>query len=128
VTGTAMLRTSPRCPPSKAAGRGVGARPCCAIDDRQPRESTRMTNLILERFFDTPLSVADMHQGARRTKWCFDLYQVEWRGSVLLRRRPHLVCTFAAPGRRIGTQRVAQTGRGHPPAVDGLRLRGHRQP
>jgi len=56
-----------------------------------------MTNLVLERFFDTPLSVADMHQGARRTQWCFDLYQVEWRGSLLSADGHTLVCTFAAP-------------------------------
>ena len=56
-----------------------------------------MTNLVLERFFDTPLSVADMHKGARRTQWCFDLYQVEWRGSLLSADGHTLVCTFAAP-------------------------------
>jgi hypothetical protein len=56
-----------------------------------------MTNLVLERFFDTPLSVADMHRGTRRTKWCFDLYQVEWRGSLLSADGRTLVCRFAAP-------------------------------
>ena len=61
-----------------------------------------MTNLVLERVFDTSYSVADIQQGARRTNWCLDLYQVEWRGSMLSSDGRTMVCTFAAPDAESG--------------------------
>ena len=56
-----------------------------------------MTNLILERVFEPPITVADVHERARRGGWCFNLYRVGWHGSFLAADGRQLVCTLEAP-------------------------------
>jgi hypothetical protein len=54
------------------------------------------TNAILERVFDTPLSVDDVLAQARDGRWCFDIYKVDWHGSFLAADGRRMVCWFSA--------------------------------
>jgi len=54
-------------------------------------------SLILERTFDEPLTPADVVEGGRESKWCFDVHHVRWHGSFLSADGHTMVCRFSAP-------------------------------
>ena len=56
-----------------------------------------MTDLILERVFDPPLSLEVFHGRVRNSVWCFDLHKVDWHSSFMSRDGRTLVCAFSAP-------------------------------
>ena len=56
-----------------------------------------MTHLILERVFEPPLTLADVHERAQTSGWCFDLHRVGWHESFLGNGGRTLVCSFDAP-------------------------------
>ena len=56
-----------------------------------------MTQLILERVFEPPLTVADVYELARAGAWCFERYRVGWQGSFLSADGRSLVCSLDAP-------------------------------
>jgi hypothetical protein len=53
--------------------------------------------VFLERTFDEPLTPADVVDGGRESKWCFDLHRVQWHGSFLALDGRTMICTFSAP-------------------------------
>lgn len=53
-----------------------------------------MTDVILERHFDSPTTVEDIVGDAKASAGCFALYDVEWQRSFLSRDRKRLVCWF----------------------------------
>lgn len=55
------------------------------------------TDLILERRFEPPLTVADVYQMAAEFGGCMDLYRVVWRESLLSGDGSKMWCRFAAP-------------------------------
>jgi Nickel responsive protein SCO4226-like len=69
-----------------------------------------MTHLILERAFDPPRSLADVHEGIRGSGWCFDLYQVAWQGSFLSADGRTMVCSFVAPDVESARVALRKTG------------------
>ena len=69
-----------------------------------------MTHLILERAFDPPRSLADVHEGIRGSGWCFDLYQVAWQGSFLSADGRTMVCSFVAPDLESARVALRKTG------------------
>lgn len=69
-----------------------------------------MTHLILERVFDTPLSLADVHERVRESGWCYDLYQVDWQGSFLSADGRTIVCSFVAPDVESARVALRKTG------------------
>ena len=69
-----------------------------------------MTHLILERAFDPPRSLADVHEGIRGSGWCFDLYQVAWQGSFLSADGRTMVCSFGAPDVESARVALRKTG------------------
>jgi uncharacterized protein DUF4242 len=69
-----------------------------------------MTHLILERAFDPPRSLADVHEGIRGSGWCFDLYHVAWQGSFLSADGRTMVCSFVAPDVESARVALRKTG------------------
>ena len=69
-----------------------------------------MTHLILERAFDPPLSLADVHERVRSSGWCFDLHQVGWQGSFLSADGRTMVCSFVAPDVESARVALRKTG------------------
>lgn len=69
-----------------------------------------MIHLILERAFDPPRSLADVHEGIRGSGWCFDLYQVAWQGSFLSADGRTMVCSFVAPDVESARVALRKTG------------------
>jgi hypothetical protein len=55
-----------------------------------------MTQLVLERSFDPPLTRDAVVAIARNSGWCFQLYRVTWLGSMLATGGRTLVCRFEA--------------------------------
>jgi hypothetical protein len=55
------------------------------------------TNLFLERTFNPPLTVADVHARVRDSGWCYEMYKVDWRSSFLSADGRVMICWFAAP-------------------------------
>jgi Protein of unknown function (DUF4242) len=55
------------------------------------------TNLFLERTFNPPLTVADVHARVRDSGWCYEMYKVDWRSSFLSADGRAMICWFAAP-------------------------------
>jgi len=68
------------------------------------------TNLFLERTFDTPLSVADVHAHARESFWCYELYKVDWCGSFLSTDGRTMICSFVAPDAESARQALRHSG------------------
>ena len=56
-----------------------------------------MTDLFLERVFEPPLTPERVMEMADQAAGCFDLYNVEWRGSCLATDGRKMVCWFRAP-------------------------------
>lgn len=54
------------------------------------------THAILERTFDTPITVDAVMALARDSGWCFDLHKVDWHGSFLATGGHLMVCWFSA--------------------------------
>jgi hypothetical protein len=52
---------------------------------------------FLERNFDEPLTPADVVDGGRESRWCFDLHRVRWNGSFLSLDGRSMICAFSAP-------------------------------
>jgi hypothetical protein len=55
-----------------------------------------MTNVILERAYDEPITVADFAEMASQNAGCLDLHGVDWRQSLLSASGADLVCWFSA--------------------------------
>jgi len=55
-----------------------------------------MTQLVLERSFDPPLTRDDVVTIARDSAWCFQTYRVSWLGSMLATGGHTMVCRFDA--------------------------------
>ena len=55
-----------------------------------------MTHMILERVFEPPLTVANVHERVRTGGWCFDMHRVTWHGSLLAAGGRTHVCAFEA--------------------------------
>jgi hypothetical protein len=55
------------------------------------------TDMILERHFDPPLTVADVHARVRESDWCYAQHKVAWRASFLAVDGHKMICWFAAP-------------------------------
>ena len=56
-----------------------------------------MTNLILERDFEPPITTANVYGLARAGARCYDLYRIGWRESFLAAGGRSLVCSLEAP-------------------------------
>jgi len=56
-----------------------------------------MTELFLERRFDTPLAAEGVFSMALEAGHCFNMHRVEWRLSLLSRDGNRMVCWFRAP-------------------------------
>jgi len=69
-----------------------------------------MTDLILERTFDPPLSIPDVHQRVRSSEWCFDLHRLDWHASFLSADGRTMVCSFAAPDAESARIALRTTG------------------
>jgi hypothetical protein len=63
---------------------------------RRHEDATMLTNMLLRRTFDEPLSVADVVERARSSAWCYLLHKVDWRGSFLSMDGRALTCWFSA--------------------------------
>ncbi len=68
------------------------------------------TNMFLERTFDAPLSVGEVLTLARQSRWCYDLYNVAWRGSFLAAGGRKMICWFTAPDAESTRIALRQTG------------------
>ena len=55
------------------------------------------TQIFLERTFDPPISADDVHERARLSRWCFEMYRVDWCQSLLSTDGRRMVCWFVAP-------------------------------
>jgi hypothetical protein len=64
-----------------------------------------MTDLFLERSFDPGLSRDDVMSIARNNGWCFEIYKVDWNGSMLSSDGHSMICWFS--GRDAESVRMA---------------------
>lgn len=55
-----------------------------------------MHRLFLERSFEDPLSEDQVIAAARESGWCFEMYRVNWHGSLLASDGRKLVCSFSS--------------------------------
>jgi hypothetical protein len=69
-----------------------------------------VTNLVLERVFETPLTIAELYERVRTSVWCYDLHRVGWHGSFLAGGGHRLVCTFEAPDAESARTALRTTG------------------
>jgi hypothetical protein len=56
-----------------------------------------MPELLLEREFEEPVHLAQLRAASRRDLDCFQLYRVQWLGSLLSANGYRMVCRFRAP-------------------------------
>lgn len=56
--------------------------------------SKTMTDIVLERNFDPPISPEAFMESAARPKGCFELYRVTWQQSLLSKSRDRALCWF----------------------------------
>jgi hypothetical protein len=56
-----------------------------------------MTDVLLERYWDTPLTTAGMIHMGENLPDCFDLYRVKWEESMLAVDGSKLICRFSGP-------------------------------
>ena len=56
-----------------------------------------MTDVFLERAFETPLTESDVFAIAEKSGWCFELHRVDWHGSFLSSDGRRMVCWFDGP-------------------------------
>jgi Nickel responsive protein SCO4226-like len=69
-----------------------------------------MTDILLERQFDPPLTVPAVLDMAREGAGCFGLYRVDWHGSLLARDGRSMVCHFAAPDTESARRALRHVG------------------
>ncbi|HMB73039.1 MAG TPA: nickel-binding protein, partial [Gammaproteobacteria bacterium] len=55
-----------------------------------------MTELVLERRFDPPLTRQVVVEMAQQGAWCLEQYRVDWLGSLLAADGRSMVCRFSA--------------------------------
>jgi hypothetical protein len=71
-----------------------------------------MTELILERRFDPPLSPQDVRDMAETSLNCFALYRVDWNQSFLAADGGRLMCWLSAPDAESARLALRQSGVG----------------
>ena len=69
-----------------------------------------MTDVVLERVYEPPLSSQTMRQMAETVHDCFDLHRVAWHGSMLAADGRDLVCHFTAPDAESARIALKQIG------------------
>jgi hypothetical protein len=69
-----------------------------------------MTDVVLERQFDPPLTVQDVLDMASAGAGCFGLHRVVWNGSFLSRDGRRMVCHFTAPDTESARTALRQIG------------------
>lgn len=69
-----------------------------------------MTEVFLQRWFDPPLTPEAVREMAERSTGCFDLYRVEWRGSLLSSDGRRMVCRFTSPDTESTRTALRQVG------------------
>jgi hypothetical protein len=71
-----------------------------------------MTDMILAREFDEPLSKEDVMAMALESGGCFSLYRVDWNQSFLAADGKRLLCWLTAPDAESARQALRQSGVG----------------
>ncbi|MGE0621604.1 MAG: nickel-binding protein [Pseudomonadales bacterium] len=71
-----------------------------------------MTELILERRFDPPLTTANVMAQAETSEGCFGIYRVDWRQSFLSADGRRLACWLVAPDAESARLALRQSGVG----------------
>lgn len=71
-----------------------------------------MTEMILERRFDPPLTAADVRDMAEASVGCFSLYRVAWNQSFLSADGRRLICWLSAPDAESARGALRQSGVG----------------
>lgn len=66
--------------------------------------------LILERAFDPPRPLAEVHTRIRESGWCFAMHRVDWKESFLSTDGRAMVCWFSAPDQESVRIALRQTG------------------
>lgn len=56
-----------------------------------------MSEVLLERTFDSPVTAEDVRFQARKGDRCFEAYRMRWQGSFLSNDGRSMVCRFSAP-------------------------------
>jgi hypothetical protein len=69
-----------------------------------------MTHLFLEREFETALRPADVVGIARDSSWCFELYGVDWHGSLLRLDGHRMLCRLSAADAESVRQALRRSG------------------
>lgn len=69
-----------------------------------------MSEIILERSFDSPLTADDVGVMAIESGGCFALYNVVWRQSLLSTDGRRMLCHFVAPDAEALRNALRQTG------------------
>ena len=71
-----------------------------------------MTDLILERNFDEPLTADEVTAMAAESGTCFALYRVDWNQSFLAADGRRLICWLTAPDAESARQALRRNGVG----------------
>ncbi|MBZ2168833.1 DUF4242 domain-containing protein [Marinobacter sp. F4216] len=69
-----------------------------------------MIDVIVERFYETPLSDEDVMQLARELDGCLSLYGIEWQQSFLGSNSKDMICHFRAPDLESLRRALRQSG------------------
>jgi hypothetical protein len=69
-----------------------------------------MTDLFLERTFEPALTADEVRVMGAESLHCFNLYRVEWQGSLLSLDGRRMVCWFQAPDADSGRTALRQAG------------------
>lgn len=68
------------------------------------------TQIFLERSFDPPISADDVRERARVSRWCLEMYRVDWCESLLSSDGRRMVCWFTAPDAESTRAALTQAG------------------
>lgn len=69
-----------------------------------------MSDLFLERSFEPGLHAADVVSMAQDTGWCFEIYKVDWHGSLLSADGQRMLCWFSAADAEAVRQALQRAG------------------
>lgn len=69
-----------------------------------------MSDLFLERSFDPGLSATDVVSMARESGWCFEIFKVDWHGSMLSADGHSMLCWFSASDAESVRQALRRAG------------------
>ncbi len=69
-----------------------------------------MADLFMERHFDCPVSVADLHVQFSSARTCLDLHRINWQASLLSTDGRHCICHFSATDAESLVIAMRQTG------------------